>query len=106
MSSSTSSQIAKHKTQSINRLFASHPRLGLGTLLSGPILWLLVVYVGSLALLVVSAFFGLDEFTGKANTNLTLGNLEEVISENAYRLLVLRSFGVATAATVICFILA
>ena len=106
MSSPTSSHIAKYKTQSINRFFASHPRLGLGTLLSGPILWLLVVYVGSLALLVVSAFFGLDEFTGKATTNLTLDNLEEVVSENAYRLLVLRSIGVATAATAICFMLA
>ncbi|GBL21926.1 hypothetical protein EMGBS4_19860 [Acidimicrobiaceae bacterium] len=69
-------------------------------------MWLLVVYVGSLALLVVSAFFGLDEFTGKATTNLTIGNIEEVISESAYRLLVLRSIGLAGAATVICFMLA
>ncbi len=76
MSLSNSAGTAKHKTRSLNRFFMAHPRLGLGTLLSGPMLWLLVVYVGSLALLVVSAFFGLDEFTGKATTNLTLGNLE------------------------------
>jgi len=106
MSLSTSTSTAKHKTRLLNRFFMAHPRFGLGTLLSGPMLWLLVVYVGSLALLVVSAFFGLDEFTGKATTQLTLGNLNEVITENAYRMLVLRSIGVATAATAICFALA
>ena len=86
-----------------SRSLRNHPRLGLGFLLSGPMLWLIVVYLGSLALLAVSAFFGRNEFTGKATTQFTLGNLDEVISEGAYRMLVLRSVGVAAAATAICF---
>ncbi len=105
MSSVISNNRAKRTSSSLNRFVQKHPRLGLGALLSGPMLWLLVVYVGSLVLLVVSAFFGRDEFTGKATTELTLGNLDEVITENAYQMLVLRSVGVASAVTLICFAL-
>ena len=50
----------------VGRALQARPRVGLVMLLVGPVAWLLVVYVGSLALLVVSAFFGLNEFTGKA----------------------------------------
>lgn len=106
MSSVISETGERRVNGSMHRFMLRHPRVGLSALLSGPMLWLLVVYVGSLLLLVVSAFFGLDEFTGKATTQLTLGNLNEVITENAYRMLVLRSIGVATAATAICFMLA
>ena len=88
------------------RFASKHPRVGLGILLSGPLLWLLVVYVGSLALLIISAFFKLQEFTGKATTELTLSNLDEVATESAYLMMVLRSIGIAAAATAICFALA
>lgn len=103
MSSVISDSGAQRTRSSLHRYLLKNPRAGLGVLLSGPMLWLLVVYVGSLALLVVSAFFGLDEFTGKATTELTLGNLDEVVTEHAYQMLVLRSIGVACAVTLICF---
>ena len=103
MSSVISHNRASRTSRSLSRFLQRHPRLGLSGLLSGPILWLLVVYVGSLVLLVVSAFFGLDEFTGKATTELTLRNIDEVITETAYQNLVLRSIGIASAVTVICF---
>lgn len=86
-----------------SRFFHAHRKIGLGVLLSGPLMWLLIVYVGSLAMLVVSAFFGLDQFTGKASSNLTLVNLDEVLTEHAYLMLVVRSVGIAAAATVLCF---
>ena len=78
----------------------------LAGLLAPPLAWLLVVYVGSLALLVVSAFFSLDDFTGKVTTNLTLGNLNEAFTEPDYWSLVARSVGVAAAVTAICLALA
>lgn len=84
------------------RALHARPRAGLALLLGGPVAWLLVVYLGSLALLVASAFFGLNEFTGKATAELSLGNLAEVLGERAYWLLVLRSIGVAASATGIC----
>ncbi len=82
------------------------PALALGALLSAPLAWLLVVYVGSLALLVVSAFFRLDDFTGKSTSELTTGNLGEAFTQFEYVRLVARSVGVAVAATAICFTLA
>ena len=42
------------------RVFTHHPRLSLTATLGAPVMWLLVVYVGSLLLLVVTAFFKLD----------------------------------------------
>ncbi|MFM2181259.1 MAG: hypothetical protein RIR54_553, partial [Actinomycetota bacterium] len=82
------------------------PAFALGGLLSAPLAWLLVVYVGSLALLVVSAFFKLDDFTGKPTTELTTDNIVEAFTQGEYVSLVARSVGVAIAATVICFLLA
>jgi len=90
----------------VGRALQARPRVGLVMLLGGPVAWLLVIYVGSLALLVVSAFFGLNEFTGKATSEFSLANIEEVVGEGAYLLLVLRSVAVAAAATAICFALA
>ncbi|MFM8714907.1 MAG: ABC transporter permease, partial [Actinomycetota bacterium] len=75
-------------------------------MLSAPLAWLLVVYLGSLALLVVSSFFKLDDFTGKPTTELTTGNVSEAFTQSEYLSLVLRSVGVAVAATLICFLLA
>jgi putative spermidine/putrescine transport system permease protein len=82
------------------------PAFALWGLLSAPLAWLLVVYVGSLALLVVSAFFGLDDFTGKPTTELTTGNISEAFAQGEYISLVVRSVAVAVAATLLCFALA
>lgn len=71
-----------------------------------PLAWLLVVYVGSLALLMVSAFYRIDDFTGKATTDLTVANLEEAFTQADYVWLVVRSVLVAGAVTGICLVLA
>ena len=52
-----------------------HPRLSLTATLGAPVMWLLVVYVGSLLLLVVTAFFKLDTATQKPTSELTLDNI-------------------------------
>lgn len=84
----------------------SRSALALAGVLSGPLAWLLVVYVGSLSLLVVSAFFSLDEFTGKATTTLTTKNVVEAFTQSEYVTLVLKSIVVAAGATLICLALA
>ena len=40
------------------------PRARLGLLLAGPVGWLVVLYLGSLALLFANAFFTRDAFSG------------------------------------------
>lgn len=50
----------------------THPRLMLALLLAPPLLYLLVVYLGSLGALLVQSFFALDEFSGMVVPQLTL----------------------------------
>lgn len=84
----------------------SRSALALAAVLSAPLTWLLFVYVGSLSILVVSAFFSLDEFTGKPTTNLTTDNVVEAFTQGEYVSLVIRSIGVAACATMLCLALA
>ncbi|MFM8650307.1 MAG: ABC transporter permease [Actinomycetota bacterium] len=80
--------------------------MALGSVVSGPVLWLVVVYLGSLALLITSAFFRLDDFTGKSTSEWTLANLDEAFTTGAYRTLVVRSVLIAAAATATCIAIA
>lgn len=82
------------------------PRLQLGLLLSAPLGWLLVAYVGSLALLFVSAFWRLDPFSGNIVTEPTLRNFGDLIGTPVYRTVALRTIGFAALVTVTCVILA
>lgn len=74
--------------------------------LSAPVLWLLVVYIGSLVVLVVTAFFELDSFTGQVTTELTTENLDTAFTTSAFRETVVRSVGVGVAVTLLCLVLA
>ena len=49
-------------------------RLQLGLLLSGPLGWLVVAYLGSLAVLFLSAFWQLDDFSGQIVKEPTFDN--------------------------------
>jgi putative spermidine/putrescine transport system permease protein len=83
-----------------------HPRLRLVLLLSLPMLVLVVVYLGALAVLLLSAFWSTDVFTGHVVHSFTLDNFREVIRSDTYRTVILRTVMVAAAVTVICVVLA
>ncbi|WP_436535517.1 ABC transporter permease [Actinoplanes sp. HUAS TT8] len=83
-----------------------HPRLRLAGLLSAPLLWLVVAYLGALAVLLVSAFWTVNGFTGGVVREFSLANFRTILSEDVYRAVTLRSLGVAAAVTVICVVLA
>lgn len=90
----------------LTAFFRARPLARLFVTLGAPLTWLVVVYLGSLALLVASAFFKLDEFTGKSNGQLTFSNIAAVVTKSAYRSLMLRSVLVAAAVTVLCLVIA
>ncbi|GGN62422.1 spermidine/putrescine ABC transporter permease [Actinoplanes lobatus] len=83
-----------------------HPRLRLAGLLSAPLLWLVVAYLGALAVLLVSAFWTVNGFTGEVVRQFSLGNFRTILTEEVYRNVALRSLGVAAAVTVICVVVA
>ncbi len=83
-----------------------HAGLRLVLLLAAPMLVLVVVYLGALAVLLLSAFWSTDTFTGNVVHSFTLDNFREVVTNDTYRAVTVRTVGVAAAVTVVCAVLA
>jgi putative spermidine/putrescine transport system permease protein len=81
-------------------------RAALAFLLVPPLAWLLIAYVGSLAVLLVSAFWSTDTFTGAVVRTFTSDNLVRVLTDPVFRAAAVRTIGVALTVTLICAVLA
>ena len=87
-------------------LFHGRPRLQVGTLLAGPIGWLVVGYLGSLAVLLVTSFWTLGELSGEIEQTFTLDNFKEVVETSVYRNVTARTVLIAALVTVTDVLLA
>jgi putative spermidine/putrescine transport system permease protein len=87
-------------------LFHGHPRLQLGTLLAGPIGWLVLGYIGSLFVLLIAAFWSVNALSGELIKSLSFDNYRELLETAVYKDVALRTVGIAAAATVTDAILA
>jgi putative spermidine/putrescine transport system permease protein len=76
------------------------PRLQLSLLLAGPVGWLVVAYLGSLAVLFVASLWQLDAFSGEIVQDPGLQNFEELAETPVYRSIVGRTVLIAAAVTV------
>jgi putative spermidine/putrescine transport system permease protein len=74
------------------------PTLLLLLLLGPPLLWMVVVYLGSLATLLVNSFYSLDDFTGLVVRQFTLRTYAQLFTP-ANMDIVLRTVGMAIAVT-------
>lgn len=81
-------------------------RAALAFLLIPPLTWLIVAYLGSLAVLLVSAFWRRSSFTGAVVHTFTTDNLVRVVTDDVFRAVMLRTVGVALTVTVLCAVLA
>ena len=81
-------------------LLHGRKRVQLSLLLAGPLGWLVIAYLGSLAVLFVAAFWHLDEFSGKIVHDYSTVNFETLWHGDVYRSIVLRTVGIAAAVTV------
>lgn len=81
-------------------------RAALAFLLIPPLAWLVIAYLGSLAVLLVSAFWGTNSFTGAVVRTFTTDNLIRVLTDPVIRAVALRTLLVALAVTVLCAVLA
>jgi putative spermidine/putrescine transport system permease protein len=75
-------------------------RVQLGLLLSGPLGWLAVAYLGSLVVLFVSAFWQLDDFSGEIVKQPTFHNFQLLWDNHVYRTIAFRTIGIAALVTV------
>ena len=93
------------RTRRIAAWLHRRPRVRLAGLLAGPVAWLVVVYLGSLAILFINAFFTRDAFSGEIIADPTLNNFIEVAGD-PYPGITLRTVLMAIAVTVTCAALA
>ncbi len=87
-------------------LFHGRPRLQVGALLGGPVGWLVIGYLGSLAVLLVAAFWTVDPLSGEVVQNLSLENFRTLLDEPVYRDIVGRTVLIAALVTLTDAVLA
>jgi putative spermidine/putrescine transport system permease protein len=75
-------------------------------LLTAPGAWFVLIYLASLVILFVSAFWTVDSFTGKLVHSWTLDNFKTLVDDPTYRTIALRTIGIAAAVTVTDAVLA
>jgi len=87
-------------------LFHGRPRLQAGALLAGPVGWLVVGYLGSLLVLLVTSFWTLGELSGEIEQTFTLDNFRDIAEQDVYRTVAGRTVLIAALVTVTDVILA
>ncbi|TXN30109.1 ABC transporter permease [Lacisediminihabitans profunda] len=69
-------------------------------------LWLVVMYLGSIAVMLLSAFWSVDGFTGKVVQSYSLANFAELFTNPLYGTVALRTLLIAVGVTVIDAVIA
>jgi putative spermidine/putrescine transport system permease protein len=93
----------------VRRLAAAldrRPRIRLAGLLTAPLGWLVIAYLGSLALFLITSFWRHDSLTGSIVTEPTLQNYQDVLGEEIYRTIAIRTVQMAALVTITTIVLA
>ena len=96
---------AKGLADRLTGLFWRRPRLFLALLLALPLLWLGVIYLGSLAALLVQSFYSIDEFSGMVKEEFTLKTYAELLRPSNFDV-ILRTLVMSASVTLGCVIIA
>jgi putative spermidine/putrescine transport system permease protein len=76
-----------------------HPRLKLGLTLSPTLVWMMAIYLVSLALLLVTSFWRLNELSGEVERVWGLQNYQKLFTSSIYWVITLRTLLMALAVT-------
>jgi putative spermidine/putrescine transport system permease protein len=68
-------------------------------LLAPPLLWLGIVYLGSLLTLLLQSFYAIDEFTARIVPEPTLATYEVLLTQPAHIDIIVRTVAMAIAVT-------
>jgi putative spermidine/putrescine transport system permease protein len=77
-----------------------------GLLLTPPMLWLGVAYLGALAALFITSLWSQNDFTGEIERVWTLGNFKDLFTLDVYRTITVRTLSIAALVTVVDAVLA
>jgi putative spermidine/putrescine transport system permease protein len=89
----------------ISDIFFARPKLLTFLLLLPPLLWIGVVYVGSLFALLLQSFYSLDDYSGLIVREFTLSTYAQLL-ESANLQIILRSAVMSAMVTIACAIIA
>jgi len=90
----------------ISSYLYQHGKARLRLLLAAPLFWLSLVYIAALLMLLVTAFWSVDEFTGNTKVDWKLDNIISLFTDPLYIKVTLRTIGVALAVTIVDVLLA
>lgn len=91
--------------KTLSDIFYKKPGLLTAALLSPPVFWIIVVYVGSLLALLLQSFYALDDFSGIVIHEFTLVTYGHLFDEANFQI-ILRTVTMAAAVTLACAIIA
>ena len=89
----------------LSDLFWRRPKFLLFLMLTPPLLWLGIVYLGSLLALLLQSFFSIDEFSGLINHEFTLKTYGELLQPPNFDIIV-RTVTMAAVVTIASAIVA
>ena len=90
----------------LSTFFYRHPRVALALLLAAPLGWLVVVYLGSLFVLLLASVWNVDPFTSQVVHTFTLDNFRRLWNEDVYRIVAWRTVRMAAFVTLADAVLA
>jgi putative spermidine/putrescine transport system permease protein len=80
-------------------LFHGRGGLQAGALLTAPLSWLVILYLGSLAVMIVAAFWSVSPLSGEIVRSLSFDNFKTLVQEPVYRSIAGRTIAVASLVT-------
>jgi putative spermidine/putrescine transport system permease protein len=102
MTTTTKDGIASSPLRRLSAALYRRPRLVLGVLLAPPVLWLVVIYLGSLALMFASSLWRLDPITSAIVREPSLQNFQDVLNtSNPYLQVAWHTISIALIVTLV-----
>src|SRR5882724_6726159 len=83
----------------LSDLFWRRPKLLLFLMLTPPLAWLGIIYVGSLLTLLLQSFFSIDDFSGLVNYQFTLSTYAQLLNSSNFDIII-RTIVMAALVTV------
>lgn len=99
-------EVAKKVSKPISSYLIRRTKVRLLSILALPMTWIVGVYIVSLFLLLITAFWNVDPFTSRVSPGFNLENFEMVLTVPAYIATSIRTLLIALAVTAICIFFA
>ena len=90
----------------ISSYLYQNAKVRLRLLIAAPVFWLGLVYIASLLMLLITAFWTIDEFTGDTKVAWNFDNVLSLFTDPLYRNVTMRTIGIALGVTIVDVLLA